>query len=146
MSGVTGLVTAAARCYAGVMRYPDGGGLTAAERARREQVRLVAAGAGRWWAAGLGVEGARWWPVQAQPGPAARTGDGAGGGPGCLGVGGSVLDAGPDRRAGAAAVWGGLHAGGAGFAVAPDRVERAGPGPPGRRAGRGGERAVEAGE
>ena len=26
------------------MRYPDGGGLTAAERARREQVRLVAAG------------------------------------------------------------------------------------------------------
>jgi hypothetical protein len=24
------------------MRYPDGGGLTAAERARREQVRLVA--------------------------------------------------------------------------------------------------------
>ena len=27
----------------GVMRYPDGGGLTAAERARREQVRLAAA-------------------------------------------------------------------------------------------------------
>jgi len=26
------------------MRYPDGGGLTAAERARREQVRLTAAG------------------------------------------------------------------------------------------------------
>ncbi len=37
------LVTAAARCYAGVMRYPDGGGLSAAERARREQVRLAAA-------------------------------------------------------------------------------------------------------
>jgi transposase len=36
-------VVAAARCYAGVMRYPDGGGLTAAERARREQVRLAAA-------------------------------------------------------------------------------------------------------
>ncbi len=33
----------AAWCYAGVMRYPDGGGLTAAERARREQVRLAAA-------------------------------------------------------------------------------------------------------
>ncbi len=33
----------AAWCYAGVMRYPDGGGLTAAERARREQVRLTAA-------------------------------------------------------------------------------------------------------
>src|SRR3954467_5726277 len=29
--------------YAGGMRYPDGGGLTAAERARREQVRLGAA-------------------------------------------------------------------------------------------------------
>src|SRR5215468_7905499 len=43
MPGVTGLVTAAAWCYAGVMRYPDGGGLTAAERARREQVRLAAA-------------------------------------------------------------------------------------------------------
>jgi transposase len=43
MPGVTGLVVAAAGCYAGVMRYPDGGGLTAAERARREQVRLAAA-------------------------------------------------------------------------------------------------------
>jgi transposase len=29
--------------YAGVMRYPDGGGLTADERARREKVRLAAA-------------------------------------------------------------------------------------------------------
>src|SRR5207247_2488512 len=29
--------------YAGGMRYPDGGGLTAAERARREQVRSAAA-------------------------------------------------------------------------------------------------------
>jgi transposase len=29
--------------YAVVMRYPDGGGLTAEERARREQVRLAAA-------------------------------------------------------------------------------------------------------
>jgi transposase len=29
--------------YAGKMRYPDGGGLTAEERARREQVRFVAA-------------------------------------------------------------------------------------------------------
>jgi hypothetical protein len=29
--------------YAGGMRYPDGGGLTAEERARREQVRLTAA-------------------------------------------------------------------------------------------------------
>jgi len=30
-------------CYAWVMRYPDGGGLAAGERARREQVRLAAA-------------------------------------------------------------------------------------------------------
>jgi hypothetical protein len=29
--------------YAGGMRYPDGGGLTAAERARREELRLAAA-------------------------------------------------------------------------------------------------------
>jgi transposase len=43
MPGVPGLVVAAAWCYAGVMRYPDGGGLTAAERGRREQVRLAAA-------------------------------------------------------------------------------------------------------
>jgi transposase len=43
MPGVTGLVTAGWRCYAGIMRYPDGGGLTAAERARREQVRSAAA-------------------------------------------------------------------------------------------------------
>jgi transposase len=34
---------AAAARYAGVMRYSDGGLLTAAERARREQVRLAAA-------------------------------------------------------------------------------------------------------
>ena len=43
MPEVTGLVPVAAWCYARVMRYPDGGGLTAAERARREQVRLSAA-------------------------------------------------------------------------------------------------------
>jgi transposase len=36
------LAVGAASRYAGVMRYPEGGGLTAAERARREQVRLAA--------------------------------------------------------------------------------------------------------
>ena len=36
-------MTAAAARYAGTMSYPDGGGLTAAERARRERVRLAAA-------------------------------------------------------------------------------------------------------
>ena len=43
MSGVTRLAATAGRCYARVMRYPDGGGLTAADRVRREQVRLAAA-------------------------------------------------------------------------------------------------------
>jgi transposase len=37
-------VIMAGSAYAGVMRYSDGGGLTAAERARRERVRLEAAG------------------------------------------------------------------------------------------------------
>ena len=37
------LVIAVRSRYAGVMRYPDSGGLTAAERARRERVRLEAA-------------------------------------------------------------------------------------------------------
>jgi transposase len=36
-------VLAAGRVYAGVMRYADGGGLTAAERERRERLRLEAA-------------------------------------------------------------------------------------------------------
>jgi hypothetical protein len=39
---VAGLVTTAERCYSGVTKYPDGGGLTAAEQGRREQVRLSA--------------------------------------------------------------------------------------------------------
>src|SRR6201996_2395382 len=38
-----GLAVMSWQRYAGVMRYPDGGGLTAAERARREKVRLAAA-------------------------------------------------------------------------------------------------------
>ena len=36
-------MTAGAARYAGTMRYPDGGGLTAAERARRERARLAPA-------------------------------------------------------------------------------------------------------
>jgi hypothetical protein len=39
---VTGLVTNAGRCDSGITRYPDGGGLTAADQGRREQVRLAA--------------------------------------------------------------------------------------------------------
>jgi transposase len=81
------------------MRYPDGGGLTAEERGRREQVRFdaaelieagasdrevakrfrvtrmtgepLAAGAGRWRPGGAGLEGARRCLLQAQPGPGA---------------------------------------------------------------------------
>jgi hypothetical protein len=41
--GYWALVTGTRWGYAGVMRYPAPGGLTAAERARRERVRLVAA-------------------------------------------------------------------------------------------------------
>jgi hypothetical protein len=43
MRGLLALVMAGAARYAGTMKYPDGGGLTAAERARRERVRLAAA-------------------------------------------------------------------------------------------------------
>ena len=43
MGWVTDLVTAGLACgMPGCMRYPDGGGLDAAERARRERVRLAA--------------------------------------------------------------------------------------------------------
>ena len=42
ISEVAGLVTTAGRCDSGITRYPDGGGLTAADRGRREQVRLAA--------------------------------------------------------------------------------------------------------
>jgi hypothetical protein len=97
---------AAGWLYAGVMRYPDGGGLTAAERARRERVRLEAAelieagatdqevarrfrvsrmSANRWRRA-LAAGGGRPWPPRA---PAARSAGSAllswpsGGGAGC---------------------------------------------------------------
>src|SRR5450631_604885 len=43
MAGVTSLVGWRILRYAGCMRYADGGGLTAGQRARREQVRLEAA-------------------------------------------------------------------------------------------------------
>ena len=104
-------------------------------------------GGGRWPRAA----GRRWppgapaGPVQAHRGPGTRAGGGTGCRPGHLGLGGPVLDAGPDRGAGVAAVQGGVHAGRAGCAAAPARVERAGPGAAGGRAGRGGAREVEGG-
>jgi transposase len=43
LTGLRALAHVADVGYAGVMRYPDGGGLTAADRTRREKVRLEAA-------------------------------------------------------------------------------------------------------
>src|SRR2546421_1363554 len=90
MSGVTGRVMVGAQCYAGVMRYPDGGGLTAAEGARREQVRLAAA---ELFEAGAGdrevarrfrvtrMSANRWRRALAAGGRAALLSRGPGGGP-----------------------------------------------------------------
>ena len=101
--------------YAGVMRYPDGGGLTAKERARREQVRLAAAdlieagASDREVARGFRVSrmsANRWRRDLAAGGRAALASRGAGGakcklGPGQLAELEAVLDAGP-----AASGWG----------------------------------------
>src|SRR2546427_11177222 len=73
------------------MRYPDGGGLTAAERARREQVRLAAAelieagagdreGARRFRVTRLSAN--RWRRAAGAGGRAALLAERAGGGPG----------------------------------------------------------------
>ena len=132
------------------MRYPDGGGLDAAERARREQVRLAAAEmieagasdreiAKRFRVSRMSVN--RWRRALAAGGREALASKGAGGAKckltaaqvaeleavaGCRagggGVRGSVLDAGAGRRAGLAAVRGGVHAGRDGCAAAPDRL------------------------
>ena len=91
------------------MRYPDGGGLTAAERSRREQVRLAAAeliGAGasdrevarRFRVSRMSVN--RWRRSLAAGGRAALASKGAGGArckltPAQLGELEAVLDAGP---------------------------------------------------
>jgi transposase len=107
-------VTSSADCwrvvrYAGVMRYPDGGGLTAQERARREKVRLAAAnlieaGAGdreiakRFRVSRMSVN--RWRRALAAGGRAALASKGAGGArcklsPVQLAELEAVLDAGP---------------------------------------------------
>ncbi len=92
-----------------VMRYPDGGGLTAAERARREQVRLAAADqieagasdrevATRFRVTRMSVN--RWRRALAAGGRAALASKGPGGGP-CKLTGAqvreleAVLEAGP---------------------------------------------------
>jgi len=154
--------------YARAMRYPDGGGLTAAERARRERVRLAAAElieegasdreiAKRFRVSRMSAN--RWRRTLAAGGKQALASKRAGEARCKLTLAQlreleAVLDAGPatwgwadqcwtlDRGAGPRAVRGGLHAGRAGCAAAPDRLERAGPGPPGLRAGRGGHRRL----
>ena len=97
------------RCYAGIMRYPDGGGLTGAERARREQVRLAAAElieagasdrevARRFRVTRMSAN--RWRRALAAGGRVALMSQGPGGGPCKLSPGqvrelGAVLEAGP---------------------------------------------------
>src|SRR5215218_8578951 len=105
----------------------------------------VATGAGRRWAGGAGLEGARRRPLQAGPGPAAGAGGGVGRRAGRARLARPVLDAGPDRRGDHAQVRRGLHPGRGGPAAAPDRLERAGPRPPGRRARRSARRELEGG-
>src|SRR6266704_286846 len=112
MPEVTGLVRAAVRCYARVMRYADGGGLTAAERARREQVRLAAADQIEAGASDVEVakrfrvtrmSANRWRRALAAGGRAALASKGPGGGPCKLTAGQvreleAVLEAGPAAR------------------------------------------------
>ena len=99
--------------YAGSMRYSEGGGLTAAERARREQVRLAAADlieagasdrevARRFRVTRMSAN--RWRRALAAGGRAALLSKGPGGGPSKLSAAqvgelAAVLEAGP-------AVWG----------------------------------------
>jgi putative transposase len=91
------------------MRYPDGGGLTAAERARREQVRLAAADAIEAGASDREIarrfrvtrmSANRWRRALAAGGRAALASKGPGGGPCKLSLGQvgeleAVLEAGP---------------------------------------------------
>ena len=157
------------------MRYADGGGLDAAERARREQVRLAAvqlieAGASdREIARHFRVSrmsANRWRRALAAGGRAALASRGAGGAkckltPVQLRELATLLDAGP-------AAWGwdedqcwtlaritevvrsrfgvDYTLAGHGPAAAPDRLERPGPRAAGRRAQRGGDRRLAGGD
>src|SRR4051794_40033170 len=134
------------------MRYAQGGGLTAEERARRERVRLEAGewieegatdrevaarfrvtrmSANRWRRTltaggrpgGAGVEGPGWGAVPAQRRPARGAAGGARCRPGRVGLGGSVLDAAAHRRGRAHEVRRRLHPPRGGSAAAPAGVE-----------------------
>lgn len=146
------------------MRYPDGGGLTAAERARREQVRFAAAElieaggasdreiAKRFRVSRMSAN--RWRRALAAGGKRALASEGAGGArckvsPAQLRELEAVLDAGPAAWGWEDQCWTLARIGelvrerfgveytlaGDECAAAPDRVERPGPGAPGGRAG-----------
>src|ERR1700740_2152503 len=102
------------------MRYPDGGGLTAEERARREQVRLAAAEVIE--AGASDREGATRFP--GSRGPAEPGGGGPGGGDAFPGV----ADAGEPVAAGA----GGGRQAGAGLQGGRRRAVQADPAATGR--------------
>ena len=148
------------------MRYPDGGGLTASELARREQMRLTAAdeieagasdpgvarrlGASRMsanrWRRALAAGSREALTTKAAGGAKCKltvgAARGAGGRLGDRRVRGSVLEAGAGRGA-AGRCFGVVAQPGWGARAAPDAVERAGPGVAGRRARRGGRRPLE---
>src|SRR5260370_1278423 len=110
LRGLLGLVIWRLVSYAGGMRYPDGGGLDAAERARRERVRLAAAemveaGAGD-REVGERVRGAR------VSGDRGRRAAGAGGPGGRGGGGGGRGEGEPAGGAGAWAAGSGAGVGG----------------------------------
>jgi hypothetical protein len=110
---------AAVSRYAGVMRYPDCGGLTAAERARRERVRPAAAELIEGGASDREV--AKQFRVSRMPANRWRRALAAGGREALASKGASGSGCGTRC--------------GQGPAAAQDRVERAGPGAAGRRAG-----------
>jgi transposase len=141
------------------VRYPDGGGLDAAERARRERVRLavaemIEAGASdqeiakHFRVSRMSVN--RWRRALAACGREALASEGAGGaqckltaaqvaeleavleeGPAAAGYADQCWTLAPGRRAGLAVVRGGVHAGPDGRAAAPARLVGAGPRAPG---------------
>src|SRR4051794_7272580 len=139
--------------YAKVMRYAQGGGLTAEDCARREQVRLEAAEwieegatdrevAERFRVTRMSVN--RWRRALAAR---ARAGRAAGSGrPGGVGVDRSVLDVAAHRRGRPRAIWRGPHPARAGPAAAPAGLERAGARPARGRGQRGADRRMARGD
>jgi len=139
------------------MRYPDSGGLTARERAAREQVRFeaagmfeqdadpvqiarelrgehqvgvcVAAGVAGWWPGRFGVEGAGRGEVPSVAGAAGPAARGAGGRPGRAWVGRPAVDTGAGRRADRPVVQGAVLVAGTSTSITWPRSSRPGWGP-----------------